>query len=101
MPFFSDIKMSKVKSECCFKDKWLEHQKFKCWVKKVPNDYQKAYCTYCMTQISVGGLGVTALDIHVKGQKHSLTCPTMVQFKITFTPSENENGNRWMTQIKK
>ena len=47
-----------------------------------------------MTQMSVGGLGVTALDIHVKGQKHSLTCPAMGQFKITFTPSENENGNR-------
>ena len=35
-----------------------------------------------MTQISVGGLGVTALDIHVKGQKHSLTCPAMGNSKL-------------------
>ena len=27
--------MSKVKSKCHFKDEWLEHEKFKCWVKKV------------------------------------------------------------------
>ena len=44
-----------------------------------------------MTEISVGGLGVTALDIHAKGQKHSLKCPAAGQSKITFTPTENEN----------
>ena len=34
--------MSKVKSKCHFEDEWLEREKFKCWVKKVSNDYQKA-----------------------------------------------------------
>ena len=44
-----------------------------------------------MTEISVGGLGVTALDIHAKSQEHALKYPAVVQSKITFTPSENEN----------
>ena len=44
-----------------------------------------------MTEMSVGGLGVTTLDIHAKGQKHSLICPVVGQSKVTFTPSENEN----------
>ena len=78
--------MFKVKSKRHFKDEWLEHEKFKCWVQKVPNDHQKAYRIYCMTEISVGGLDVTALDIRAKGQKHSLKW-----LKITFTLSENEN----------
>ena len=83
----SDISVI-VKSKCHFKDEWLEHEKFKCSVKKV---HQKAYCTYCMTEISVGGLSVTALDIHPKGQKYSLKSPAVGQSKIMFTPSENEN----------
>ena len=45
--------MSKVKPKCHFRDEWLEHEKFKRWVKKIPSDHQKAYCTYCMTEISV------------------------------------------------
>ena len=64
--------MSKAKSKCHFTDEWLEHEKLKCWVKKVPNHHQKAYCTYCMTGILVRRLGGIALDIHVEGQKHSL-----------------------------
>ena len=44
-----------------------------------------------MTEVTVGELGVTALDIHAKGQKHSLKCPAVGQSKIMFTPSENEN----------
>ena len=44
-----------------------------------------------MTEISVGRLSVTALEIHAKGQSHSLKCPSVGQSKITFTPSENEN----------
>ena len=64
--------MFKVKSKRHFKDEWLEHEKFKCWFQKVPNDHQKAYRIYCMTEISVGGLDVTALDSREKGQKHSL-----------------------------
>ena len=44
-----------------------------------------------MTEVCAGGLGVTALDIHAKGPKHSLKCPAVGQSKITFTSSENEN----------
>ena len=44
-----------------------------------------------MTEISAGGFGVTALDIHAKDPKQSLKCPAVGQSKIMFTSSENEN----------
>ena len=67
-------------------------------VKKVPNDHQKPYC---MTEISVGGLAVTALDIHTKGQKHSFKCPAVCQSKIMFTLREIENEKQMNGSIKK
>ena len=48
-----------------------------------------------MTEISISGLGVTALNIHSKGKKHSLKCPANSQAEITFAPLEkdSEKGN--------
>ena len=47
-----------------------------------------------MTEISVGGLGVTALDIHAKSQKHALKYPAVGQSKITFTHQRMKMKNR-------
>ena len=70
-------------------------------VKKVPNDHQKPYCTCCMTEMSVGGLAETALDIHTKGKKHSFKCPAVCQSKIMFTLPETENEKQMNGSIKK
>ena len=43
------------KAKCLFKDEWLQHKDSKDWIKKVPHDEQKAYCTVCMTATSVAG----------------------------------------------
>ena len=47
-----------------------------------PRWWIKAYCTACIKAISVAGLGISALDIHAKGKKHLLKCPTKNQSKI-------------------
>ena len=68
-------------------------------LRKFPNDHQKPYCTYCMTEMSVAGLAVTALDIHAKGQKHSFICPAVRQSKIMFTLPETENEkHEWLNK---
>ena len=97
--FFSDSQMPKLKSKCHFKDEWLEREKFKCWVKKVPNDHHKAYCTYCMTEISFGGLGVTALDIHAKGQKYFLKCRENENEKQMNDPNKENSKVQTQTTI--
>ena len=67
--FFRVVKMSaeinKRKSNCHFKDEWLQHEDYKAWIKKVLDDEQKAYCRVCMTAILNAGLGKSVLDIHV------------------------------------
>ena len=70
-------------------------------LRKFPNDHQKPYCTYCMTEMSVAGLAVTALDIHAKGQKHSFICPAVRQSKIMFTLPETENEKQMNGSIRK
>ena len=59
---------NKRKSKCHFKDEWLQYKYYKDWIKKVPDDEQKAHCTVYMTAISVAGLGISALEIHAKGK---------------------------------
>ena len=48
------------------------HKDHRDWIKKVSNNGHKVYCRVCITEMSIGGLGVSALDIHAKGKKHSL-----------------------------
>ena len=86
-------KSNKKKSKFHFKDEWLVQKDYKDWIKKVQNDYHKAYCKVCMTTISIAGLGVSALDIHSKGSKHLLKCPAINQSKIQLTSSEKEKEN--------
>ena len=57
------------KSKCHFKDELLKHKGYKDWIKKVPDEERKTYCTVCMTTISVAGLKISALDIHAKGKE--------------------------------
>ena len=61
--FFRVVKMSaesnKRKSKCYFKDEWLQHKDYNVWIKKVPDDEQKAYSVYdsnigwCLRNISL------------------------------------------------
>ena len=50
--FFRVVKMSaessQRKSKCLFKGEWLQHKDNKDWIKKVPEDEQKVYCTVCV-----------------------------------------------------
>ena len=60
---------SQRKSKCLFKGDWLQHKDNKDWIKKVPEDEQKVYCTVCMMAVLVAGLEISALGIHAKGEK--------------------------------
>ena len=59
-------------------------------IKKVPDDKQKAYCTVCMTAISIAGLGISASDIHKKEKKHLLKSPAKSQSRIQLASSQKE-----------
>ena len=62
--FFRVVKKSAEnnnrKSKCHFNDEWLQYKDYKGWIKKVPDDKQKAYCIVCMTAILVAGLRISA-----------------------------------------
>ena len=68
--------MSKQKYESKFQDEWLLNSRYKDWIRKVEKDVHSAYCSDCMTEISIAGQGVKASDGHVILQKHFKKVPT-------------------------
>ena len=66
--FFRAVKMSaeinKRKSNFDFKDEWLQHKDWKAWIKKVPDDEQKA-CYQCVWHPCNITYYMDVLDIHV------------------------------------
>ena len=53
-----------------FQEDWLTDERYKIWIRKVPNKPQKAYCTLCSKTIDVTSSGASALDSHQGGQGH-------------------------------
>ena len=53
-----------------FQDKWLQMEKYKSWISKVPGQSFKANCKLCMKDFDVGNMGKPSLDSLVSGKKH-------------------------------
>ena len=75
--------MSKQKYESKFQDEWLLNSRYKDWIRKVEKDVHSAYCSDCMTEISIAGQGVKASDGHVILQKHFKKVPTPLPLTAT------------------
>lgn len=56
---------------CTFQSKWLSDNRFKGWLKAVPNNKNAAECAACRKTVDLSTMGVTALTSHAKGAKHS------------------------------
>ena len=59
---------------CVFNLLWMNDPDFKDWIEPVERDDHLARCTYCKKDINVTTMGVTALNSHVKGDKHKKAC---------------------------
>ena len=64
-----------VKYKAKFQDIWLQNAKYSLWLQKCADDLSSAKCKVCSKIISVGGLGVKALEIHAQGSKHQQRMP--------------------------
>ena len=56
---------------CTFQSKWLSDERFKGWLKEVPNNRNTAECTVCQKTVDLSTMGSTALTSNAKGVKHS------------------------------
>ncbi|XP_046874041.1 uncharacterized protein LOC124466288 isoform X2 [Hypomesus transpacificus] len=58
--------------KCSFKESWLEHIDFRCWLVAVPSSRYEARCNLCLKNIKLGTLGVKALESHARAEKHKV-----------------------------
>ena len=57
--------------KCAFKDEWLKNDKYKAWVRKVPNNRHEAACSYCGGKtFSIASMGEARLREHGNGKTH-------------------------------
>ena len=76
--------MSK-RSKTSFQDEWLQIEKYKSWISKVPGQPFKAKCQLCMKDFDVGNMGKSSLDSHAGSKKHKdrvKTRESMVYFVL-------------------
>ena len=52
-----------------FYDQWLKIEKFKTWLKKVPDDSGSAFCSICSYPFSIESGGIGSLESHAKGAR--------------------------------
>ena len=55
--------------KCVFNRKWLSDAKFS-WMKEFKGDKHKAMCCVCNKVIDIERMGESALNSHMKGEKH-------------------------------
>ena len=56
--------------QCYFQATWLDKPEFKGWLEKDPGCRSSARRRVCRKSFSVKSLGVSAVTVHGKGQKH-------------------------------
>lgn len=61
--------MSKRKDKCIFNDKWLRDNRYSSWLHKA--NKWRAYCKFCSKDFDISNMGISALDSHASGKKHS------------------------------
>ena len=58
------------RSKTSFQDDWLQLEKYKPWILKVPGQLFKAKCKLFMKEFDVGNMGKCSLESHISGKKH-------------------------------
>ncbi len=62
--------MNKAKGQCVYNPNWECDPVFRDWVKLVQTDKRKAFCLYCDKTIDISTMGKSALNSHLKSEKH-------------------------------
>ena len=55
---------------CVFNLLWLQDSKFCDWLMPCASDVHKAHCKYCKRDFTVTTMGITAVNSHLKSDKH-------------------------------
>ena len=64
--------MSKrVHSKVSFQEKWLDNIKYKTWLAQAPLDKNTARCILCKKDINISTMGVSAIQSHAAGKRHT------------------------------
>ena len=56
-------------SKTSFQDEWLQMEKYKPWISKIPGQPFKASANF-RKEFDVGNMGKSSLDSHISGEKH-------------------------------
>ena len=56
-----------------FNPDWKTHKLYKHWVTEDKKSKRRAACTKCHTSFTLGNMGISALKVHAKGEKHKKT----------------------------
>ena len=91
--------MSK-RSKTSFQDEWLQIEKYKSWISKVPGQPFKAKCQLSMKDFDVGNMGKSSLDSHAGSKKHKDRVKTRESMSTLYfdknsseAPSDSRSSN--------
>ena len=76
--------MPKVK-KCHFQSEWLTNEKYSAWIQSILSDRSKARCSFCKTEFDDSNMGVSAVDSHTTGKKHTQFASATTSSAIFFS----------------
>ena len=92
--------MSKrVNSKASFQEKWLDNIKYKTWLAQAPSEKNTARCILCKKHINISIMGVSALESHAAGKRHTDLRNERKKYKgLFFIPTQSSNANKTTSQ---
>ena len=92
--------MSKrVRSNASFQETWLDNIKYKIWLAQAPSDKNTARCILCKKDINISIMGVSALESHAAGKRHTDLLNERKKYKdVFFIPTQSSNANKTTSQ---
>lgn len=93
---FRISRMPRKHSATTFQEDWLSDAAYSGWIKKIPHQPSKAYCSVCHTTVDIETGGKAALDSHNNGKKHGknyeakLKSPIAKAFRSDSSSSEGQ-----------
>ena len=89
----------KVHSKASFQEKWLDNIKYKTWLAQAPSDKNTARCILCKKDINISTMGVSALESHAAGKRHTDLLNERKNYKdVFFIPTQSSNANKTTSQ---
>jgi len=65
-----------------FRQKWLDMEQYKCWLREVPHDTSLFFCLVCDKYITIGG-GLSNIQQHAESKKHLDKCKKSIEIKLS------------------